>query len=125
MLLVRRLKKKPSVVPKKKRVASLLLRKPLLTTPLQRLLQLPNQCVKARRLLQLHQHQRPTLVNATSSVVRTNHVPTMPIVVAVAMASAKTLRIVLRSRKKRLLHVLRHVLPVSYTHLTLPTSDLV
>jgi len=48
----------------------------------------------------------------TISVVRTNHVPTIIIVVAaVAMVSAKTLRIVLRLKRKRLLHVLRHVLP--------------
>ena len=47
----------------------------------------------------------------TNSAVRTSHVPTIAIVAVAAMASAKTLRIVLRSRKRLRLHVLPHVLP--------------
>src|SRR5471030_57303 len=111
MLPVKRLKKKPSVAPKKKRVASLLLRKTLLTMLSQRLLRLPSQYAKAHRLWRLHRLLLPT-ASQTISIVRTNHVPTIIIVVAaVAMVSAKTLRIVLQLKRKRLLHVLRHVLP--------------
>src|SRR5476649_725885 len=111
MLLVRRLKKKPSVAPKKKRAASLLLRNLLVLTRsplLQRLLKL---CVRLLRL-PLHLLLQQTLASATSLVVRTNHVPTITIVaVVVAMASVKTLHIVPRSKRKRLLHALLHVLP--------------
>ena len=78
---------------------------------MQHLLQLPSLCAKALRLLRLPRLLQRTLASATNSVVRTSHVPTIAIVVAVAMASAKTLRIVLRSRKRRLLHALPHVLP--------------
>jgi hypothetical protein len=110
MLLVRRLKKKPSVAPKKKRVASLLLRNLLTLRPLLRLARLLKLFVRPlrlppRRLLQ------PTLANAKNLVVRTNHVPTITIVVAVAMVSAKTLHIVLRSKRRRQRHALLHVLP--------------
>ena len=103
MLHVRRLKKKPSVAPKKKRVASLLLRNPLRPKPLRLQPRQPNPCVKARRSWQQLQHLRPILASATNSVVRTSHVPTTT-VGAVAMASAKTLLIVLRSRKRRQRH---------------------
>ncbi|MNL31297.1 hypothetical protein D3C87_1530780 [compost metagenome] len=113
MLLVRRLKKKPSSAPKKKRVASLLLRRPLPATPLRRRLQLPNLFAKARRWLPLLQLRLLKFATSrTNSAVRTNHVLTTTIVAAVVvMASAKTLRIAHRSKKKRRLHVWRHALP--------------
>ncbi|MNC43559.1 hypothetical protein D3C75_924280 [compost metagenome] len=111
MLLVRRLKKKPSVAPKKKRVASLLLRRPLKPNLLQRLLRWPSQFAKAHQLWRLLQLLRPIPASATNSAVRTSHVPMTAIVAVAAMASAKTLRIVLRSRKRLRLHALPHVLP--------------
>eukprot|EP00659_Diplonema_papillatum_P022479 gene22479-34418_t len=100
MLLVRRLKKKPSVAPKKKRVASLLLRNLLTLRPLLRLARLLKLFVRPLRLPP-RQLLQPTLANAKNLAARTNHVPTITIVVAVAMVSAKTLHIVLRDSFRR------------------------
>src|SRR5450830_400838 len=111
MLLVRRLKKSPSVAPKKKRVASLLLRNLLVLKRSPRLAHLLKLCVRPLRLPP-HLLQQQTLASATNLVVRTSHVPTITIVaVVVAMASVKTLHIVPRSKRKRPLHALPHVLP--------------
>ena len=105
-----------SSAPKKKRVASLLLRVPLQLTPLRRRHCIASCRASPRKLRwpPLHLHLSADVVaRKTNSVVRTNHVTTTTIVAAAAvvMAIAKTLRIVRRSRKRRQRHALRHVLP--------------
>lgn len=103
MLHVKRLKKNPSVAPKKKRAVSL----PRLRPPrhLPRLL-------RRKLLLQQRQHLRqpPMHVSVMNSVVRTNHAQTTTIVAAVVMASVKMLLIVHRLKKKPLHHVLLRAL---------------
>ena len=107
MLHVKRLKKSPSVAPKKKRVVSL-----RLFRLLHLLLLPPLHLCKLHRQQRLRQLLQPMHASVMNSAVRTNHVLTTTIVaVAAVMASAKTLRIVLLLKKKRLLHALLLALP--------------